>query len=131
MNGCRMKKLNYILAVLALGAAGAHALPTASLKDSGSPAASAPAVLGAVKDAADMDVLVQSLQSTAMVKVGFVPNSRGRVGDVTTPAGVDQGALAEVASPEESFENNGRMIVAGMVLIGVIAIRRISGGGAA
>lgn len=123
-----MKKLIYILAALTLGIASMQAVSAASARDPGVPVAPAHVTtLGVAKDTASMDALVQSLQPAGMVKVGFVPNSRSRVRDGAAVGGAGQDAISEASTAEQPSANDGRMLVAGLVLIGVIAIRRIRG----
>ena len=68
-----------------------------------------------------MDTLVQSLQGAGVVKVAFSPASRTRAGESSA------GNLGESAASDDMGQGNGGMLVAGLVLVGVIAMRRISG----
>ncbi|WP_394790222.1 hypothetical protein [Rhodoferax sp.] len=69
-----------------------------------------------------MDALVQSLQG-GMVKVGLSSASRSRTAEV--PAGSSSFTDGLAAGSEEPAEVDARMLIAGLALVGVIALRRI------
>lgn len=78
--------------------------------------------LGIAKDTAGMDALVDSLQGGGMVKVSLSsPLLRSRTDDkaaFSAPTAMDR--------TEEATEVDLRMLIAGLVLVGVIALRRMS-----
>ena len=114
-----MVKLINILAGCVLCLASASAAYAGAVK---SPAMHESAAQ-AGKDTAAMDALVQSLQGGGMVKVGLSSASRSRTGDA--PAGAQSFADGLNASSEEPAEVDTRMLIAGLALVGVIALRRI------
>jgi alpha-D-ribose 1-methylphosphonate 5-triphosphate synthase subunit PhnG len=80
------------------------------------------ASLGKAKDTAGMDALVDSLQGRNMVKAALTsPLLRTRAEDKSAFA-----APIAVDRTEESTEVDLRMLMAGLVLVGVIALRRMS-----
>jgi hypothetical protein len=122
MNGLFMKKLIHILVAAVVGfTAAASASATSSQTNASAVVAQASA--GAGKDMAGMDALVQSLQ-TGMVKTGFSPASRSRESSVGSFA-TGSAPVEASASEEAGDDDDGRMLVAGLVLMGVIALRRI------
>ena len=123
MNGLFMKKLIHIL-VAAVVSFTAAASVSAATSQANTPAVMTQASAGASKDMAGMDALVQSLQ-TGMVKTGFSPVSRGRVGEPSAGSFVASNAAGESSASDETGDGSGRMLVAALVLMGVIAIRRI------
>lgn len=116
-----MKKLIHILVAAVVGFA-AVASASATSSQANASAAMAQVPVGASKDMAGMDALVQSLQ-TGMVKTGFSPASRSR--ESSGGSFVAGSAPAEASVSEETGDEDGRMLVAGLVLMGVIALRRI------
>ena len=121
MNGLFMKKLIHILVAAVVGFTAA-ASASATNSQVNASVAMAQSSAGASKDMAGMDALVQSLQ-TGMVKTGFSPVSRSRESSVGSFAAGS--AVAEASAAEETGDEDGRMLVAGLVLMGVIALRRI------
>ena len=118
-----MKKLIQIFAAAVVGfMAVSPAFATGS--QPASPAVMTQAAVATSKDVAGMDVLVQSLQA-GMVRTAFVPTSRGRVGEPSVGAFSAGNAGGEVSALDETGDADGRMLVAGLVLMGVIAIRRL------
>nr|WP_315426490.1 hypothetical protein [uncultured Albidiferax sp.] len=119
MNGLFMKKLIHILVAAVVGFTAAASASATSSQNNASVVV-AQASVG--KDMAGMDALVQSLQ-TGLVKTGFSPASRSRESSVGSIAAGS--APAEASASDEAGDDDGRMLVAGLVLIGVIALRRI------
>jgi hypothetical protein len=118
-----MNQLINILATLVMSlalATGAHAVEVKS----GAPLeSSAQATMVGAKDLAGMDALIQSLQNGARVKLGLSTPSRGRSDDFAFNAPVSADSSAEIF--DEATGGDGRMLVAGFILMLVIALRRI------
>lgn len=116
-----MKKLIHISVAAALGLASISAAFSETMQTASVSASKVPASVSAGKDTVGMDTLVQSLQGAGVVKVAFSPASRTRAGESSA------GNLGESAASDDMGQGNGGMLVAGLVLVGVIAMRRISG----
>ena len=118
-----MNQLINILATLAISLALATGAHTVEVKSGAPSESSAQAVMVGAKDLAGMDALIQSLQNGARVKLGLSTQARSRSDDFSfnSPASSDGGA--EIF--DEATGVDGRMLVAGFILMMVIALRRI------
>jgi hypothetical protein len=118
-----MNQLINILATLVASlvlTAGAHAV---EVKPGVPLESGAQASLVGAKDLAGMDALIQTLQVGGQVTLGLPNPSRSRRDDFAfnSPASVDSGA--EIF--HEATGVDGRMLVAGFILMMVIALRRM------
>jgi len=118
MQGVFMLKLVKIVAALSFAStAAAYAAGTNAFDAvGGSP-------LGAAKISSSFDSVAGSSQSPAMVKVGLNANARGRSADPVVATNAPLGGVADATDDMGSLD--GRAVLAGLALMGVIALRRI------
>ena len=115
-----MSKLIRNLAIFVFCLASISGVHAATLVDETLHKSKPPVSLGVVKDTAGMDALVNLLQDRNMVAVALAPLV-SQVGDK-----VASSPSVALNSIEEASQADFQMLIAGLVLVAVIALRRMS-----